>query len=251
MSTFSQKSYAHKQFGRWSGNFAQDFAVVETILRNRRQFFEEIRAGIDLQEKTRAMLISSGAFLAVYGAVLGSTHSLWQALSSAVKLPILFLVTLIICIPALYIFSVLFGSNKRLQQSVALVLSAITVTAVLLLSLAPITFFFMLTTNGYQFFKLLNVLFFAIAGIIGMIFLSRGIRAFSATDQENGGKMRFMVVYLWIFLYAFVGSQMAWTLRPFVGFPGAPFELIRELGGNFYGDILASIGELLGFVVVM
>lgn len=251
MSTFSQKSYAQKQFGRWSGGFAQDFAVVETILRHRPQFFEEIRAGIGLPEKTRAMLVSSGAFLAAYGAVLGSTHSLWQALSSAVKLPVLFLVTLVICIPALYIFSVLFGSNQRLQQSVALVLSAITVTAVLLLSLAPITFFFMLTTNGYQFFKLLNVLFFAIAGIIGMIFLSRGIRAFSVADQENGGKMRFVVVYLWIFLYAFVGSQMAWTLRPFVGYPGAQFELIRELGGNFYGDILASIGELLGFVVVM
>ncbi len=251
MSTYSQKSYAYKQFGRWSGSFAQDFAVVETILRHRRQFFEEMRAGIGLPEKTRAMLVSSSAFLAAYGAVLGSTHSLWQALSSAVKLPILFLVTLLICIPALYIFSVLFGSNQRLQQSIALVLSAITVTGVLLLSLAPITLFFVLTTNGYQFFKLLNVLFFAIAGIIGMIFLSRGMRVLSTSDEENGGRMRSVVVYLWIFLYAFVGSQMAWTLRPFVGYPGAQFELIRELGGNFYGDILVSIGELLGFVAVM
>ena len=251
MSTYSHSSDAHKQFGRWSGSFARDFAVVETILRNRAQFFEEIRTGIDLPEKTRAMLVSSSAFLAVYGAVLGSTHSLWQALSSAVKLPLLFLITLIICIPALYIFSVLFGSNQRLQQSIALVLSAITVTAVLLLSLAPITFFFELTTDGYQFFKLLNVLFFAIAGVVGMIFLSQGLREFSASDQQHGAKLRLVVVYLWIFLYAFVGSQLAWTLRPFVGYPGAEFELIRQVGGNFYADILASIGEVLGFVVVM
>jgi hypothetical protein len=58
------------------------------------------------------------------------------------------------------------------------------------------------------------------------------------------------VVWLWIALYAFVGSQMAWTLRPFVGAPGLPFELFRQLGGNFYANILASIGEILGFVTV-
>ena len=145
MSIYTNKSHIQKQFGQVSGGFAQDFGIVETILRNRQQFFEEIREGLGVPEKIRAMLVSSAAFLAVYGAVLGSTHSLWQALSSAAKLPILFLVTSIICIPALYIFSILFGSNQRLHQSIALVLSAITITAVLLLSLAPITFFFMLT----------------------------------------------------------------------------------------------------------
>jgi hypothetical protein len=44
---------------------------------------------------------------------------------------------------------------------------------------------------------------------------------------------------------------MAWTLRPFVGYPGSRLEIIRELGGNFYADIFRSIGELLGFLVVM
>jgi hypothetical protein len=28
------------------------------------------------------------------------------------------------------------------------------------------------------------------------------------------------------------------------------FELFRQLGGNFYGNIFASIGEILGFVTV-
>jgi hypothetical protein len=43
---------------------------------------------------------------------------------------------------------------------------------------------------------------------------------------------------------------MAWTLRPFIGAPSMKFELFRQLGGNFYANILASIGEILGFVVV-
>ena len=33
--------------------------------------------------------------------------------------------------------------------------------------------------------------------------------------------------------------------------PGARFEIIRDLGGNFYANIFRSIGELLGFFVVM
>ena len=130
-------------------------------------------------------------------------------------------------------------------------LAAITVMSVLLLSFASITLFFLLTTSGYQFFKLLNVLFFTIAGIIGMVFLTQGMRLISANDPDQGRTARRWVLSGWIILYAFVGSQMAWTLRPFVGYPGASFEPIRELGGNFYADIFRSIGELLGFFIVM
>jgi hypothetical protein len=227
----------------------KDLAVIETILRNRYHFFSEIRDGIDLQEKIRAMFISSIAFLAVYGAVMGSTHSLWQALSSAVKLPVLFLVTLVVCSPTLYFFNVLFGSNQSLTQNIALILTAITVTAVLLLSFAPITMFFLLTTSQYQFFKLLNVVVFAVSGIMGVIFLSQGMGIVSASGKEGAGARR-TVLRLWILVYAFVGSQMAWTLRPFIGAPGIKFELFRQLGGNFYTNIVASIGEILGFVVV-
>jgi len=249
MSTHS-RSYIQEQLGKSSGKLTKDFAVVETILRDRYQFFEEIREGIGVQEKTRSMVVSTAAFLAVYGAVLGSTHSLIQALSSATKLPILFLITLAICVPALYVLSVLFGASQRLTQSIALVLSAITVTAVLLLSFAPITFFFMLTTSGYQFFKLLNVLFFVIAGSLGMVFLSQGVQVVSTSDKQEGVKMRRLLLYVWIVLYAFVGSQMAWTLRPFIGYPDAKFELVRELGGNFYSNVLISLGEVLGFFIV-
>jgi len=226
-----------------------DLAVIETILRNRYHFFIEVRDGVQLQAKMRAMLISSIIFLALYGAVLGSTHSLWQALSSAVKLPILFLATLVVCSPTLYFFNVLFGSNQSLTQNVALILTAITVTSVLLLSFAPIVLFFLLTTSGYQFFKLLNVGIFTISGWMGVLFLSQGMRVVASAGKE-GSSARHNVVRLWIILYAFVGSQMAWTLRPFIGAPSMKFELFRQLGGNFYSNIFASIGELLGFFVV-
>ena len=226
----------------------RDLGVVETILRNRILFFQEIRDGVRLGEKMRAMLISSLVFMALYGAVMGSTHSLWQALSSAAKLPILFLATLFICAQTLYFFNVLFGSNQSLTQNVALILTAITVTAVLLLSFAPIILFFLLTTSQYQFFKLLNVGIFAISGVMGVVFLSQGMQIV-ANDAE-GDSARRNVLRLWMLLYAFVGSQLAWTIRPFIGAPSIEFELFRQLGGNFYTNIFASLGEILGFFIV-
>jgi hypothetical protein len=251
MSIYSNKGQVQRQLGQMSDGVGQDIAIVETILRDRRQFFEEIREEVAVPDKIRSMLISSAAFLAVYGAVLGSTHSLLQALSSAAKLPLLFLATMLVCLPTLYVFSILFGSNQRLSQTIALVLSAITITSALLLSFASITFFFMLTTSNYQFFKLLNVFFFIMAGIVGMSFLNQGRRIVAVGDEDKGAWKRGIVSYLWIFLFAFVGSQMAWTLRPFVGYPGANFEPLREIGGNFYANVFTSIGELLGLYVVM
>lgn len=227
----------------------KNLSIVETILRDRRRIFAEIQRGAGLGEKIRAMLISSVAFLALYGAVMGSTHSLWQALSSAAKLPVLFLATLVICAPTLYFFNLIYGSDQSLTQNVALILTAVTVTAVVLLSFAPILMFFLLTSSNYQFFKLLNVGIFTLAGLVGVRFLAQGMRFVSANAQE-GASARGRVMLLWIVIYAFVGSQVAWTLRPFVGAPSMKFELFRQLGGNFYTNIFASLGELLGFLTV-
>jgi len=229
----------------------KDLAVIETILRNRLFFFHEIRDGIGLREKMRAMFVSSLIFFALYGAVMGSTHSILQVLSSAVKLPLLFLLTMLVCAPTLYFFNLIFGSDQNLSQNIALGLSAVTVTSVVALSFAPIVLFFLLTTSQYQFFKLLNVMVFAIAGIVGVRFLIQGMNHVSAGAGTQGQKARRNLVRLWIVIYAFVGSQMAWTLRPFIGAPGIPeFELFRQLGGNFYANVFASIGEVLGFFVV-
>jgi hypothetical protein len=227
----------------------QDFGVVEKILRNRQAFFEEIREGVELRAKMRALLVSSICFFALYGAVMGSTHSLWQTMSSGVKLPLLFLATLFVCVPSLYFFSLLFGSNQSLSQNITVILTAITVTSILLLSCAPITLFFLLTTSQYQFFKLLNVVIFAIAGLMGVVFLYQGMKVVSNPDEEGASTRRWILIF-WMFVYAFVGSQMAWTIRPFIGAPGTDFELFRQLGGNFYSNILWSIGEILGFFIV-
>ncbi|MBU1879529.1 MAG: actin-binding WH2 domain-containing protein, partial [Chloroflexi bacterium] len=154
------------------GGALDAFRVIDRILRNRNAFFSEIREGQEVNAKIRDMLISSAVFLALYGAVMGSTSPHWQqALASAIKLPVLFLITLIICLPSLYFFNLFFGSRLTFFQTLALVLTAITVTSVLLVSFLPITLFFWWTAPSYQFFKLLNVGIFALTGVFGVVFL--------------------------------------------------------------------------------
>jgi hypothetical protein len=221
------------------------FSVLISLLRNRSLFLDEVRSGIRLDRKNTALFSCSSLFFAIYGAIIGSFHSWEQALSSAFKLPALYLITLLICFPTLYFFNVLFGSRKTFGQHFAMLLTAVAVISVLLFSFAPITLFFLISTFNYQFFILLNVVIFGVTGFIGIKFLYQGMRLMAEEDLE-GMETRMRLLRFWLILYAFVGTQLAWTLRPFFGRPGTSFVLFRELDGNFYLSIFQSLREIIG-----
>ena len=223
-----------------------DLAIVEYIFRDRYTFFAEIREEVNLRDKILSMLVASAIFLALYGGVMGASNSLPQVFSSALKLPTLFLITLLICAPSLYFFNILFGSKQSILQNIALMLTAMTTTSVLLVSLAPVTLFFLTTTSGYQFFKLLNVAIFAVSGVMGLMFLKQGFEHSVDAENKEGQLARRRLFLIWMLLYAFVGTQMAWTLRPFMGAPDEPFMIVRQVGGNFYANVIQSLMNLLG-----
>ncbi|MFN6515821.1 MAG: actin-binding WH2 domain-containing protein [Nostoc sp. CreGUA01] len=221
------------------------FTVLIGFLRDRQGFLEEVRQGTRLPNKIISLLVCSSLFLAIYGGIIGAYHSWMQALSSAIKLPALYLITLLICIPTLYFANVIFGSKRTFAQHLALVLTAVSVTSVLLFSFAPITLFFLLTTNNYQFLILLNVFIFALTGFIGISSLYQATSLVLEQDNESS-KTRQKILQFWLFLYAFVGSQLGWTLRPFFGTPDSVFQLFREREGNFYLSVIQAISYLLG-----
>ncbi|MEB3181752.1 MAG: actin-binding WH2 domain-containing protein [Nostocaceae cyanobacterium] len=222
------------------------FAVLMGLLRDTQVFLEEVRLGVRLNNKIISLLVCSSIFLAIYGAIIGAYHSWMQALSSAVKLPALYILTLLICLPTLFFANVIFGSKRTFGQHFALVLTAIAVTSVLLFSFAPITLFFMLSTNNYQFLILLNVVIFGITGFMGVYSLYKAMNAVMEQEDE-GSKIRGKVLKFWLLLYAFVGSQLGWTLRPFFGTPDTVFVMFREKEGNFYLSVIKSLGHILGF----
>ena len=220
------------------------FSVIFSLLRDRDTFLEEIHQNQGLDRKISALLISSFTFFALYGAIIGSYHGVPQFLSSAIKLPILYLVTLLICLPTLYIFNVLFGSKRNIVQHLAYLLTSVSVIALLLCGFAPVTLFFLVTVNDYHFFLLLNVAIFGLTGILGVSFLYRVMRPIADGDAPQGVKIRTNILRFWLCLYGFVGSQLGWTLRPFFGTPGQ-FVFFREREGSFLSAVWDSLLNLL------
>lgn len=49
----------------------------------------------------------------------------------------------------------------------------------------------------------------------------------------------------WLVLFAVVGAQMGWVLRPFIGSPDEPFSLFRERHSNFFAAVLMTLYNLL------
>jgi hypothetical protein len=146
-------------------------------------------------------------------------------------------------LPTLYIFNALFGSKQTIGQHFTYLLTAVSVIAILLCGFAPVTLFFLITVNDYSFFLLLNVAIFALTGIIGVTFLYQVMKPISDNDGDQGAKVRKNILRFWLVLYGFVGSQLGWTLRPFLGSQGQ-FELFRPREGSFFSGVWNALLSL-------
>jgi hypothetical protein len=125
------------------------------------------------------------------------------------------------------------------------VLGALSLSAILLAAVVPITAFFLLTGANYYFLTLLHVVIVLGAGLVGMVVLHDGL-AFACEKRGVYPKKAMTIMKVWAVLFAFVGIQMAWNLQPFVGDRGAPFQLFRHNEGNFYTAIVYSLQKLAG-----
>lgn len=218
-------------------------SFLRSLLSDRERFFEEVVDSTDLGVKLRYSLLTIIAFSGLFGLVAGSYSSFPQALSSAVKLPVLFFGTFIICFPAFFVVQVLVGSRLRLGQVVVLVLSALALTSVLLAAFVPITAFFLLSGANYYFQHLLAIAIAGLAGFFGMYALHE---ALSVVCEKRGVYPRkaLTIMRAWAVLFAFVGIQLAWNLRPFIDDGRQPFRLVGKYQGNFYEAVIYAIKKL-------
>ena len=216
---------------------------LSQILSDRDQYFAEVVEGEQLREKLLNALWTLLGLAALYGAAAGAYAGPAQAVSAALKLPFLFLGTLAICFPGFFVIQVLLGSRLRLSQVLALVLGALSLSAILLAAVVPITAFFLFTGANYYFLTLLHVVVVLGAGLAGMAALHDGL-AFACEKRGVYPKKAMTIMKVWAVLFAFVGIQMAWNLQPFVGDRGRPFQLFRHNEGNFYTAVVYSLGKL-------
>jgi len=126
----------------------------------------------------------------IYGACMGTFALLrpdhpefMQMAASAIKTPALFLITLVITFPSLYVFNALVGSRLLPLAVMRLLIASLGVNLAVLSSLGPIVAFFSVTTTSYPFMVLLNVVIFAVAGALGLSFLLQTLHRLTIAQQ--------------------------------------------------------------------
>jgi hypothetical protein len=257
---------------------------LDDLLRGKRTGKEALAEGIE-RLPLKPYLTAATLLGVVYGlcmglfALLSREAPAWgHFFAVAAKVPLLFFLTLVVTFPSLYVFSALLGVRLGPTDALRIIVTAITVNLAVLASFGPITAFFTLSTTSYYFMKLLNVLFFGIAGVIGLKFLLTVLERLDISrtppvapeeqkplEQEKPTEppadqpppllppfriprqaTARNVFHVWLVLYALVGAQMGWILRPFILDPKLPAVLFRGREQNIFIDVLVSIGKLLG-----
>jgi hypothetical protein len=182
-------------------------------------------------------------FTFIYGIVMGSYNGFLQSLITGIKIPSLIFLSLLICFPALFVIQYMIGSTLTVYQMANIILSGFFVFSTISLSFAPIVIFFMITSDNYSFIKLLHVAIFVFSGIFAVKTITEGL-TFSCEKKNIYPKLGMKIFKIWVVILAFVSSQLAWNLRPFVGSRDLPQELFRTKQSNFYVAVMQSAASL-------
>jgi len=175
---------------------------------------------------------------------MGSYNGFQQSLVTGIKIPCLIFLSLLVCFPALFVIQYMIGSTMTIFQMSNIILSGFFVFSTIALSFSPIVVFFMITGDNYAFLKLLHVAIFTFSGIFAVKTIVEGLK-FSCEKKNIYPKLGMKIFNTWIFILAFVSSQLAWNLRPFVGNHDLPLELFRSRSSNFYVAVIQSAASLI------
>lgn len=113
-----------------------------------------------------------------------------------------------ICLPSLYIFSCLGGVRAQLGEVCGLLAAFLALMTILLIGFAPVAWVFSQSTASIGAMGALHLLFWFIATGFGLRLLERGFRCHGI----QGGMIK-----IWTVIFLLVALQMTTALRPFVG----------------------------------
>lgn len=170
-----------------------------------------------------------------YGAVMGTFGGFagdrgWQILFSAMKVPMLIAVTTLLALPCFFVMNTLVGLRDDLALAIRAVIATQGAVGVILAALAPLTAVWYLGSAEYHEAILFNGVMFAVASLAGQWVLRRRYRPLIEKDARHRAMLR-----LWVGIYAFIGIQMGWVLRPFIGELNRTPTFFRESAwGNAY-----------------
>lgn len=225
-----------------------------TLLRDRNAFWDALRTHTIGWRALPGLVVFVIFACGLYGAVLAGWRSPRLSGYVAVKLPVLFLGTTMIVAAFNWMAACVLGAGLSFRSTVLIVFASMTLGCWILLSLVPVALFLLATGVSYSgthaelryshnLILMTHIIILAIAGVVGNAALVKGLRrVVNARCHVNG------LFLSWLTAFAFVGCQLSWILRPFVGSPFYPVAFMRPdcLDRNFYEFIFT---EVLPFLV--
>lgn len=187
----------------------------------------------------------------IYGATFGLWRSETQALATAVKFP---LVVLLTCAGNTLLngsLAMALGTGMSFRQSGVAILMSFTIMGIVLAAFAPVMVFLFWNvpsfastqaTTGKNITLLAHVALIAFAGVVG------NRRLWQLLCRFTGAPGRANIVLLtWLAGNLLLGSQISWILRPWIGRPGVDVHFFSSepLHGNFFEAVWRAAESLL------
>jgi hypothetical protein len=180
-----------------------------------------------------------GAVMGTFGGIAGPR--IWQVIYSAAKVPILIVVTFLLSLPSFFVLNTLLGLRGDFARVLEALVRMQAGLTVVLAALAPFTAFWYISGSAYDAAILFNGVMFAVASFSAQWILRREYLPLIRNNSRHRWMLR-----LWIVIYVFVGIQMGWVLRPFIGDPAAPVQFFRAgAWSNAYEFVIKLIWDVL------
>jgi hypothetical protein len=183
-------------------------AAIEAILRQPRRVLFQLRqpgAG-----RLMVIMLFIGVVCSLlYGVVVGSFSGGVQWWAAPVKISAGLLISALICLPSLYIFACLSGSQARLSEIFGLVTGLLMLMTVLLIGFAPVAWLFSQSTESVVWMGALHLVFWGVATLFGLRFIEAGFSQSQARSKAGFNT--------WVIIFVLVALQMTTALRPIVG----------------------------------
>lgn len=182
--------------------------AIDAILRQpRRVMFQISQPGAGKLFST--MIFLAAVCTVIYGFIVGTFSGGTQLWASPVKITAGLFASAIICLPSLYIFTCLSGSQAKLREVAGFVAGLLLLMGVLLLGFAPVAWIFSQSTESVAWMGFLHLIFWLIATIFGLRFLQT---SFSHTKSKSNAGLN-----VWIIIFLLTSLQMMTALRPIIG----------------------------------
>ena len=196
-------------------------------------------------------IVTIAAGCALYGGVVGLWRAPLQAIYTAIKMPLLIFLTCGGNVLLNGLLAQVLGSGLSFRQTSLAILMSFTIAALVLAALSPVAFFIFLNTppltsaargTGHSLTLLCDVIFIAYAGVVANRCL---LRLLERRCETRGAARR--IFWSWLAGNLFLGAQLSWVLRPFIGTPGLAIEFLRAdpLRGNFYEAVFYALRHIL------